>query len=474
MNLYTQNGQKITIEDKEFAAGGEGKVHKIASPLYKDCCVKLYYNKHGIVNKQQKIEFMVKNPPVDLKGPNYIICWPREIVFQKNHQFIGFIMPLTFPDSQLLYELCIQTRNDKLPATWQHKYNRRTGEGVIARMKLCTNLAAYIHRVHFLKKYVFADMKPQNILVTDSGKVSLIDLDSIQIAKSNQVLFSAPVSTPEYEPPESKMIKTHGNLALGESWDRFSMAVIFYEILFGIHPYVATFSNPYQSFNAISEFIQNNLFVHGKNKKYVLQLPHLHNNYYKIPASLQSLFVRAFEANPAQRPSAEEFGKTFVEELKRIPPSQQSNLQQFKCSLQQPQKTLELAPLKCRATAYIIDSFVFIFSVSLVVFALHRQNIDDIISLIIVILMYFYFWGYSLTTSWQATLGKKLIGIIVTDESGKKLTLLKSFVRQFIFIVSMPIFFLSILILLVNKRKQALHDLIAKTIVVKTKGSKLC
>ena len=308
---YTKNGKKVTVEDTPLATGGEGSVHKITSSLYSGNCIKLYHDKARTADKQRKIESMIAHPPTDLQGTNYLVCWPKEIIFSKNKKFIGFIMPLAFSSSRELYELC--PLQNRLPTAWEQKYDRKTGDGLTARMKLCTNLAASVHRVHFLKKYVFADIKPQNILVTDDSKVSLIDLDSIQISENNQIIFSALVSTPEYEPPESEVAKARGSLVLEESWDRFSIAVIFYEVLFGIHPYTATFSGHYQFCNTTSERIRDNLFVHGVNKKYVDVLPPPHENYHKIPTSLQDLFTRAFDINLVKRPSVEEFGKVFYQ-----------------------------------------------------------------------------------------------------------------------------------------------------------------
>ena len=397
-SFYTRNNKRIVIEDKPLATGGEGTVHKVVSPFYSGHCVKMYHDKSKMGDKQRKIEFMIANPPVDLKGVNYnIVCWPKEIIFSKNKEFVGFIMPLAFPNSKELYELC--SLNNKLPSAWQQKYDRRTGRGLIARMKLCTNLAASVHRVHSLRKYVFADMKPQNILVTNDSKVSLVDLDSIQISENKKILFPASVATGEYEPPESKIIKSRSNLALEESWDRFSMAIIFYEILFGIHPYAASFSGHYQSCHETSESIQNNLFVHGANKKYVRRLPPLHENYHKIPTSLQELFTRAFDRNPVQRPTAEEFGEVFytivIEAEKKT-----SNHSSFSST----RNTPKYAKVKCRILACIVDVVVFVLFINLVKYVLQGMNaFSPSVLEIMTILIYFYYTVYTLRSSPKLT-----------------------------------------------------------------------
>ncbi len=513
--IQTRSGKSITIEDVPLGKGGEGEIYSIISPLYKGHCVKLYFDKYRTQDRQKKIEFMIKNPPADLSGTNYIVCWPVEIIFQHN-QFVGFIMPAAFSDSEDLYELCVP-KSTKLSQVWQQKYDRKTKDGLIARMKLCTNLAASIYRVHSLNQYVFVDMKPQNILVTNDSKISLVDLDSIQITQNNKLLFPAEVSTPEYTPPESK-----NNFAIvGESWDRFSMAVIFYEILFNIHPYVASFSGKYQSCNTIPEYIQNNLFVHGSNKKYVAILPSPHKNYQIIPSGLQTLFIRAFETNAMQqRPSARDFGETFfkiVEGATKANKTATNNTKSvntpaanapainittapsgniISSSIQNANVSKKYASIEDRIKAHITDMFIsLIFSalfVSFVGFFISPLNqIDNSIKPVVYVLSFiislYIYWVYPLTISWQATIGKKLTGIKVVNKEGIKTSLSKLIIRQLILLLMtllLAVFFPLYLIFIggtnsyynsmiqflsrffMSKENQALHDLIAQTIVI--------
>jgi len=471
--FLTSKGNKISVADNSIGDGGEGKIYPIVSSHYKGYCVKLYSNQsdpNKRDKRQKKIEFMIKNPPTDLMGDNYIVCWPKETVFL-NKQFVGFIMPLAFRGSKELYELC--TLDGKgLFTVWQQKYDRETLNGMVSRMKLCTNLAASIHRVHSLKKYIFADMKPQNILVTDDSKVSLIDLDSIQVSENSQIIFPASVSTPEYEPPEATSMKNSAHFRLEEDWDRFSMAVIFYQILFGIHPYTASFSGQYQKYNAVSEHIAKDLFVHGSGKNHVDFLPPPHKNFHKIPYELQNLFIRAFK-DSTRRPSAEEFGKTFfdkVREAEATPRLKKPNLlipSPVTVISSNLTPTVEYASIKLRVLANIFDIGLFALIALLTSDTLHGQQLG-----ITIFLIYFIYSIVSLTTSWQATLGKKLLGIKVTDYAGNKLTTHNSTVRKLIFIISLPFFILSVIIMTMDKKNRSLHDLTAGTIVVRTKRRK--
>jgi len=77
---------------------------------------------------------------------------------------------------------------------------------------------------------------------------------------------------------------------------------------------------------------------------------------------------------------------------------------------------------------------------------------------------------YSLLQSgkWQATLGKKAVGIKVTDLNGERISFLTATLRYFGKIISGMIMLIGYLMAAFTAKKQALHDLIASTYVVKT------
>ena len=79
-------------------------------------------------------------------------------------------------------------------------------------------------------------------------------------------------------------------------------------------------------------------------------------------------------------------------------------------------------------------------------------------------------WIYSAglqSSSWQATVGKKVLGIIVVDEYGDRLTLKRATGRFFASILSSLCFNVGYIIVAFTKHKQGLHDKIAKTFVIK-------
>ncbi|RKZ92578.1 MAG: hypothetical protein DRR19_03855 [Candidatus Parabeggiatoa sp. nov. 1] len=338
MPLYfkTSQNQKIRVQDTPLSnAGAEGQVHRILAPSsYQNHCVKIFHPPKRTPECEQKIAYMVNHLPSELKGETYMICWPTELIYQ-NGQFVGFIMALAFEGSLQIYELCRPILKNNLPNEW-HKFDLTTDNGVILRLKLCVNIAIAVHKIHSLNHYVLVDMKPQNMLVTEEGKISIIDLDSIQIAnnsnlepvqsvngsKVSTVIHPSHAVTAEYIPPEGYQNNWHPSKNyIPISWDRFSMAVIFYEVLFGLPPFSATYGEQYADCDTIPDKIQNGLFPHGSKSKYITCLPKWHHNFQQIPEPLKILFLKAFEEGhhkPSERPSAEIWGQVLFREITQL------------------------------------------------------------------------------------------------------------------------------------------------------------
>lgn len=67
----------------------------------------------------------------------------------------------------------------------------------------------------------------------------------------------------------------------------------------------------------------------------------------------------------------------------------------------------------------------------------------------------------------QATLGKRIIGLKVTDEEGRRISFGRASGRHWGKILSGIIFNVGYIMAAFTERKQALHDMIAKTLVVR-------
>lgn len=85
-------------------------------------------------------------------------------------------------------------------------------------------------------------------------------------------------------------------------------------------------------------------------------------------------------------------------------------------------------------------------------------------------IFYVVWWLYNAilhASRWQATLGKRAMGIIVTDLEGNRIGFGKATLRFAGKIISTFIFFLGYVLAAFTSRRQALHDMIGGTIVLK-------
>ncbi len=327
LRVYTHKSkEKLKLHPKAFASGGEGKLHKILSPAgWTGHVVKLYHPEKLTSKKEQKINYLLRHQPITENRKS--IVWVKDIIRDEKGRFLGFAMP--FIKGEKLEILCSTNLPNKLRNSW-YRFHRESEDSMELRLKVCYNLASAVHKVHACGRYILVDLKPDNVIISPDGLLSLVDLDSVEITENGQVLFEAPVATPEFTPPEyykeSLLDPTQQ-----QSWDRFSIAVIFYKIICGIHPFAGTFLPPYENANNLSEKIKHNLFVHSKsNQKYTNITPPLHNTFYSLSNSVQELFIRCFEVggkSPEKRPSASEWCSTFMQHLDlhrfRVLPSKQ-------------------------------------------------------------------------------------------------------------------------------------------------------
>jgi uncharacterized RDD family membrane protein YckC len=89
---------------------------------------------------------------------------------------------------------------------------------------------------------------------------------------------------------------------------------------------------------------------------------------------------------------------------------------------------------------------------------------------ILLVLTWLYFAGLE-SSSWQGTIGKRIVGVVVTDKAGRRLRFGRSTARYFARIVSALPLLIGYLLAAFTPQKQALHDMIAGTLVVRRRGT---
>ena len=96
------------------------------------------------------------------------------------------------------------------------------------------------------------------------------------------------------------------------------------------------------------------------------------------------------------------------------------------------------------------------------------QTLNSVGGLIGLVIGIGYFAGLE-SSSWQATVGKKALGIIVTDLNGNRISFGRALGRYFAKILSSLILLIGYIMVAFTEKKQGLHDMLASTLGVKGK-----
>lgn len=132
-----------------------------------------------------------------------------------------------------------------------------------------------------------------------------------------------------------------------------------------------------------------------------------------------------------------------------------------------------------RLIAYFIDIQLFWATLLLFLYisGLARKGLPDLLGTAIVAIALFGILGnllYKLylsytTSTFGATIGKMLVGVVVKNEQGKNLTIWQGFFRYIIgYMVSSLLFGLGFLWIIKDPKKQGWHDMVAGSYVTKT------
>lgn len=87
--------------------------------------------------------------------------------------------------------------------------------------------------------------------------------------------------------------------------------------------------------------------------------------------------------------------------------------------------------------------------------------------ILISVAMQWLYHAFLESSEWQATVGKKLVGIVVTDLAGNRIDFVRATWRHFAKILSSAILLIGYLMAGFTERKQALHDILAGTLVIR-------
>lgn len=99
--------------------------------------------------------------------------------------------------------------------------------------------------------------------------------------------------------------------------------------------------------------------------------------------------------------------------------------------------------------------------------AMYEPLIADVFQNLIIIVAVFLYFSLMESSKWQATVGKKAVGLKVTDLNGKRISFGRATGRYFSKFISGIACYIGYIMVSFTQKKQGLHDMIAGTLVFK-------
>ncbi|VVP50859.1 hypothetical protein PS903_05279 [Pseudomonas fluorescens] len=270
--VTTSSGRRLTL-GKSISSGGEGTIYGAAGNA--EVC-KIYHTGKLSIRRREKIELMVTRRIVE---PG--ICWPTELVFNADQEFVGYVMPRaegkTLQTSVFVKPL--------LAKTFPHWTRRDLVNVAIAFLKQ----VQYLHSLNI----IVGDINPMNLLITpDSNKVWMVDTDSFQVDHFPCEVGTVPFTAPEIQGKE------YGKYLRTKDHELFAVATMLFMILLpGKPPYSQ------QGGGTASDNIRNMNFPYrfkkdsGKGKVSVTPVGTWQNIWSHLPYLLKQAFSNTFEDN---------------------------------------------------------------------------------------------------------------------------------------------------------------------------------
>ncbi|MEH1856275.1 MAG: hypothetical protein V7L11_32455 [Nostoc sp.] len=243
-------GQSITLLG-EPKISGEAEVWQTNRNGY---LAKIYHDQTP--NRVQKLAVMIAHRP---KEPNSHLnhisfAWPKSVLKDAQGDCVGFLMPEIKEAKELIDIYNPKRRKDlKLEVDWRFLHTT------------ALNIASIIEAIH-ISGYVLGDIKPQNILVNDRALPSIIDTDSFQVRNPvNAKVYRCLVGSEGFTPPEL-IGKDFDSTDQTEVHDRFRLAVIIYQLLFGGQtPFAGKWSGTGDT-PETNELIRQGLWLYAPNR----------------------------------------------------------------------------------------------------------------------------------------------------------------------------------------------------------------
>ncbi|MBD2384723.1 protein kinase domain-containing protein [Cylindrospermum sp. FACHB-282] len=288
----SSTGKSITLLGKPIDSG-EAKVWRTNIDGY---LAKIYHS--PTPERVQKLAVMIAHPPTEPNSHlNHIsFAWPKSALKNDQGDCVGFLMP-EVKNARQLIDIYNPQRCKRLKLGIHWRFLHITA----------LNIASFIAALHD-SGYVLGDIKPQNILVNNRALPSIIDTDSFQVKNpKNAKVYRCLVGSEGYTPPEL-IGKDISSIEQTELHDRFRLAVIIYQLLFGGNsPFQGKWTGAGET-PEINELIRRGLWLYAPNSfiqpvERTISLDIVH-------PEVKKCFLKCFNdghQNPNLRPTAKEW-----------------------------------------------------------------------------------------------------------------------------------------------------------------------
>lgn len=142
-------------------------------------------------------------------------------------------------------------------------------------------------------------------------------------------------------------------------------------------------------------------------------------------------------------------------------------------------ENMQYANFFTRLAAVIIDVlliFIISFLLNFILLVILKievpKNLVGIFGEVIGAFILWLYYAVSHSSNWQASIGKKILGLKVVDYQGNKISFLRASGRILGWYISAMLFGIGHIVALWTNKKQAFHDFLAKTLVVKVSNHK--
>lgn len=288
--MVVRVGHDDLVLTTQLSSGGEGTIW--LHPKDPQLVIKVYDQDKRPLPK--RLEHLVSCPPVPLMERGFLCyTWPRDIATQPgSKEVIGFTMRRV-------------ERMMPLGGVW-NPVNRIPQ---ISRSWLLEVAHSFCMRVHVLHLhgYLRGDINAANDLIDRHGRVTSIDMDSVEF-RAGDTLYPTPRVRPEFQPAEL-VSSSSPQVERTQHTDAWSVAIV-------VHMLVRNGEHPFQSFYvgsgkppSLREMICDGRWIDEPGHR-DFKAPRGVLPYQELPASLQELFRRTFQTGHAvvkARPSVLEY-----------------------------------------------------------------------------------------------------------------------------------------------------------------------